>query len=181
MEQRQFAWQQRKATLGVTAQCTYLTQARKELDWVAELPAQSGQQVLRQLDQAYRNWWDPQHPAGAPTRKRRSARLSVPFPGQAVQVRRLNRRWGAVTLPKIGEVKFRWSRPLGGTVRNAVVSFDGIAWHVGFGVHAGIKTPAAHARPGTVVGVDRGVKVALAMSDGRMWNRTFTIPVRNGS
>ncbi|MFU8855338.1 hypothetical protein ACNAW0_30910, partial [Micromonospora sp. SL1-18] len=84
-------------TLGVTAQCAYLTQARKDFDWVADLPAQSGQQVLRQLDQAYQNWWNPQHPAGAPTRKRRSARLSVPFPGQAIGVRRLNRRWGAVT------------------------------------------------------------------------------------
>ncbi|MCW3818222.1 transposase [Micromonospora sp. DR5-3] len=176
LEQRQFAWHQRKITLGVTAQCASLTQARKDFDWVADLPAQSGQQVLRQLDQAYRNWWDPQHPAGAPTRKRRSARLSVPFPGQAIAVRRVNRRWGVVSLPKIGDVKFRWSRPLGGAVRNAVVSFDGVAWHVNFGVHAGVTTPEAHARPGTVVGVDRGVKVALAMSDGRMWNRTFTSP-----
>ncbi|MFU8870333.1 RNA-guided endonuclease InsQ/TnpB family protein [Micromonospora sp. SL4-19] len=176
LEQRQFAWQQRKVTLGVTAQCAYLTQARKELDWVADLPAQSGQQVLRHLDQAYRNWWNPQHPAGPPTRKRKSAQLSVPFPGQAIAVRRVNRRWGVVSLPKIGDVKFRWSRPLGGTARNAVVSFDGVAWHVGFGVHAGVKTPEAHARPGTVVGVDRGVKVAVAMSDGRMWNRTFTNP-----
>ncbi|MEU5726482.1 transposase [Micromonospora sp. NPDC047738] len=172
--QRQFAWQQRKTTLGVTAQCAFLTEARKDFDWVADLPAQSGQQVLRQLDQAYRNWWNPQHPAGAPTRKRRSARLSIPFPGQAVHVRRLNRRWGAVTLPKIGEVRFRWSRPLGGAVRNAVVSFDGVAWHIGFGIHTGVTPPEAHARPVTVVGVDRGVKVALAMSDGRMWNRAFT-------
>ncbi|MCW3815921.1 transposase [Micromonospora sp. DR5-3] len=176
LEQRQFAWRQRKTTLGVTAQCAYLTEAREELDWVADLPAQSGQQVLRQLDQAYRNWWNPQHPAGAPTHRRRSARLSVPFPGQAIQVWRLNRRWGAVSLPKVGVVKFRWSRPLGGAVRNAVVSFDGVAWYVGFGVHIDVTTPEMHARPDTVVGVDRGVKVALAMSDGRMWNRTFTSP-----
>jgi transposase len=176
LEQRRFAWRQRKVTFGVTAQCVSLTEARKELDWVADLPAQCGQQVLRHLDQAYRNWWNPQHPAGAATSKRKSARLSVPFPGQAIQVRRLNRHWGAVTVPKIGEVKFRWSRPLGGAVRNAVVSFDGVAWHVGFGVHAEVKTPEAHARPGTVVGVDRGVKVALAMSDGRMWNRAFVTP-----
>ncbi|MFU8855162.1 RNA-guided endonuclease InsQ/TnpB family protein, partial [Micromonospora sp. SL1-18] len=176
LEQRQFAWQQRKVTLGVTAQCAHLTEARKDFDWVADLPAQSGQQVLRQIEQAYRNWWDPHHPAGAPTRKRRSGRLSVPFPGQAIAVRRVSRRWGVVRLPKIGEVRFRWSRPLGGAVRNAVVSFDGVAWHVGFGVHIDVKTPEAHAQPATVVGVDRGVKVAVAMSDGRMWNRAFTSP-----
>ncbi|MFU8852367.1 RNA-guided endonuclease InsQ/TnpB family protein [Micromonospora sp. SL1-18] len=176
LEQRQFAWRQRKVTLGYSAQCAFLTEARRELDWVAGLPAQSGQQVLRHLDQAYRNWWDPRHPAGPPTRKRKSSRLSVPFPGQAISVRRLNRRWGAVKLPKIGEVKFRWSRSLGGVIRNAVVSFDGTAWHVGFGIHAGITKPKTHARPDTVVGVDRGVTIALAMSDERLWNRTFTSP-----
>ncbi|MCW3842985.1 transposase [Micromonospora yasonensis] len=91
-------------------------------------------------------------------------------------MRRVNRRWGVVSLPKIGDVTFRWSRPLGGTVRNAVVSFDGVAWHAGFGVHASVTTPETHARPDTIVGLDRGVKVAVAMSDGRMWNRTFTRP-----
>jgi putative transposase len=174
LEQRQFAWRQRRVTFGLHRQCAGLTAARKELDWVADLPAQSGQQVLRHLDQAYRNWWNPQHPAEAPTRKKKTVRVSVPLPGQAIAVRRRGRRWGALTLPKLGEVKFRWSRSLGGTVRNAVVSFDGVAWHVGFGVHTGVKTPEAHDRPGTVVGVDRGVKVTLAMSDGRLWNRTFT-------
>jgi transposase len=66
LEQRQFAWRQRKATLGTTAQCASLTQARRELDWVADLPAQTGQQVLRHLDQAYRNWWNPHHPGPRP-------------------------------------------------------------------------------------------------------------------
>src|SRR6266511_775867 len=68
LEQRQFAWRQRGATIRAVGQCRALTQARAELPWLADLPAQSAQQVLRQLDRAYDNWWNPEHPA----RRRRS-------------------------------------------------------------------------------------------------------------
>src|SRR5262245_10010885 len=90
LEPRVRAWRQRRATLGLTAQCAALTQARKDFDWVADLPAQCGQQVLRHLDQAYRNWWNPRHPASAPTRKRRGGSLAISFTGQAISVRRLS-------------------------------------------------------------------------------------------
>jgi putative transposase len=50
------------------------------LPWLADLPAQSGQQMLRNLDAAYDNWWNPQHPAGPPRFKKRGTHLSVPFP-----------------------------------------------------------------------------------------------------
>jgi putative transposase len=70
-------------------QCRDLTQARAELPWLADLPAQSAQQVLHHLDRAYDSWWNPEHPAGAPSFRKRGACLSVPFPGQAVQVRKL--------------------------------------------------------------------------------------------
>ena len=145
LEQRQFAWSQRHHTMRAVEQCAHPTQARAQLPWMAELPAQAGQQVLRHLDAAYDNWWNPDHPAGPPTRRRRAARLSVPFPGQAVRVRKLSRRWAEVRLPKLGWVRFRLSRDLGGTVRNCTVSRDGLGWHVSFGVATGEK-PAAECR-----------------------------------
>ena len=64
-----------------------------DLPWLADLPAQSAQQVLRQLDRAYDNWWNPEHPAQAPTFRKRSG-LSIPFPGQAVQVRKCSPQVG---------------------------------------------------------------------------------------
>jgi hypothetical protein len=81
-----------RVTLRSVEQCAQLTQARGELAWLADLPAQSAQQVLRQLDHAYDNWWTPQHAAGPPTFKKRRNRLVAPFPGQAVKVRRRNRK-----------------------------------------------------------------------------------------
>src|SRR5262249_47007185 len=125
LEQRRFVWEQRRHAMRAAEQSAHLTQARADLDWVAELPAQCGQQILRRMDEAYDKWWNRAHPAGAPRRKKRGARLSVLFPGQAVGVMRLSHNWGAVGLPKLGWVRFRWSRALGGVLRNATVTVDG--------------------------------------------------------
>jgi transposase len=119
--------------------------------------------VLRQLDRADDNWWNPQHPAGPPTFKKRSERLVVPFPGQAIEVRRPNRTWAAVRLPKLGWVRFRMSRPLDGMVRNATVTCDGLGWHVSFGVATGAGPVAPNGLPGC--GVDFGVACSAWVSD----------------
>jgi putative transposase len=163
LEQRRFAWEQRRHTIRATEQCAHLTQARTDLGWMADLPAQCGQQILRRMDQAYENWWNPGHSAGAPERKKRGTRMSVPFPGQAVRVTRLNRKWGVVRLPKLGDVRFRWSRAPG-EIRNATVTLDGTgSWHVSFGVLAGATPSPANGLPGC--GVDFGVACSAYVSD----------------
>jgi putative transposase len=163
LDQRQYLWHQRGRTLRAVGQGRELTQARTELPWLADLPAQSGQHILRQLDRAYDNWWNPDHPAGPPTFRQRGGRLAVPFPGQAVEVRQLSRRWAEVRLPKLGAVRLRLSRPLGGTVRNATVSRDGLGWHVAFGVATGATPAAPNGLPGC--GVDFGVACSAFVSD----------------
>jgi putative transposase len=95
--------------------------------------------------------------------KKRSDRLVVPFPGQAVKVRKLNRKWAEVRLPKIGAVRFRLSRPLGGMVRNATVRRDGLGWHVSFGIATGAEPAAPNGLPGC--GVDFGVACSAYVSD----------------
>jgi putative transposase len=66
LEQRQFAWHQRGRTLRSAEQCRHLTDARAQLPWLADLPAHSAQQVLRQLDRADDHWWNPAQPAPGP-------------------------------------------------------------------------------------------------------------------
>jgi putative transposase len=163
LAQRQYLYRHRGVTLRANAQAAQLTQARADLPWLADLPAQSAQQVLRQLDRAYDNWWNPQRPAGPPTFKKRSNRLVVPFPGQAVKIRKLNRRWAEVRLPKVGGVRFRLSRPIGGAVRNATVNRDGLGWHVSFGVATGAEPATPNGLPGC--GVDFGVACSAYVSD----------------
>ena len=161
--QRQYLYGHRGVTLRANAQGVQLTRARGELPWLADLPAQSAQQVLRQLDRAYDNWWNPQHPAGPPTFKKRHNRLAVPFPGQAIKVHKLNRKWAQVWLPKVGWVRFRLSRPLGGVVRNATISRDGLGWHISFGVATRARPSRPNGLPGC--GVDFGVACSAYVSD----------------
>ncbi|UKY53556.1 RNA-guided endonuclease InsQ/TnpB family protein [Streptomyces inhibens] len=160
--QQIYAYVQRGCTLRAVEQCRYLTGARAELTWIAELPAQAGQQILRNLDRAYDNFWNPDHPAAFPAFKKRGHRMSIPFPGQAVEVRKLNRKWAEVRLPKLGWVRFRLSRALGGTVRNATVSRDGNGWHISFGMYTGRKPDSPNGRPGC--GVDFGVAASAYVS-----------------
>ncbi|MCM2426112.1 RNA-guided endonuclease InsQ/TnpB family protein [Streptomyces sp. RKAG337] len=164
LEQRQYVYRQRGVTLRLATQGTHLTAARAELDWLKDLPAQAGQSVLRHLDAAYENWWNRDHPSGAPVFKKRSGKLSVPLPGQAVRVEKLSRRWASVTLPKIGPVRFRLTRALGGEVKNATVVLERSGrWYVSFGVATGRKPGAPNGKPGC--GVDFGVVQAAYVSD----------------
>ncbi|WP_327047669.1 transposase [Microbispora sp. NBC_01189] len=148
--------------------------ARREIDWMGRLPAQAAQAVLRTYRQAWANFFDPGHPAGRPTFKSRSrTRPAVDVPqARDLNIARLNRRWGAVNLPKVGRVRFRWTRDLPGVTRGGpagritgarlVKEADG--WHIVFRAERQVPAPAAH--PGEPVGIDRGITVALALSDG---------------
>jgi putative transposase len=85
-------------------------------------------------------------------------------------VRRLNRNWAEVRVPKAGWVRFRWSRPVPGDVRSYRVTRDRAGrWHVAFAV---IPDPVEGPGTGDVVGVDRGVAVSAALSTGEM----LTVP-----
>ncbi|MER0445605.1 transposase [Streptomyces sp. Edi4] len=164
LEQRIYVLQQRGRCLRADEQCRYLTQARHDLDWIGELPSQTPQQILRRLDRAYDNFWNADHPARFPRYKKRSARLSIPLPGQAVRVRPINRKWAFVRIPKLGEVKFRLSRALGGDVQNATVTTDASGrWSISFAVRTRSPAPLANTLP--PVGVDFGVKQAAYCSD----------------
>lgn len=79
---------------------------------------------------------------------------------------------GRVKLPKLGWCLFRMSRPPGGRIRSATVSYRSGHWFVSFLVEDGLLTP--HSHPGTPVGVDRGVVVAATTSDGDFHDREFT-------
>ncbi|MER6994797.1 transposase [Streptomyces sp. NPDC000410] len=147
-------------------QCLLLTEVRKDPDdavnWLSRLPAQAGQQVLRHLDRAFVNMANPDHPAGPPVFKRRGTAMSISFPGQSVRLRKLNRHWAEVRIPKLGWVRFRLSRSLGGAVRNCVLVRDGLGWHVAFGVHTGAVDAPPNGKPGC--GVDFGVAVSAYVS-----------------
>ncbi len=89
-----------------------------------------------------------------------------------LQIKRLNRRWGAVSLPKIGRVRFRWTRDLpgvtqggpAGRITGARLVKDAFGWQIVFRTETK-AAPVIDAHPGPAVGIDRGITVALALSD----------------
>lgn len=171
LEQRR-EYRRRGAWMNYVAQAAELADAKTEHDWLKTAPSHVLQQTLMDLDRACR-----EH--GTFKVRWRSARRWSPsfrFPaGKQITVERLGKRWGRVKLPKLGWVRFRWSRALDGMVRSATVSRDGKHWHISFLVEDGHTTPEQHSST-TAVGVDRGVTVAVACSDGTMRDRQFRTP-----
>lgn len=175
LDQRQ-QYRKRGAWINYAQQCRELAEAKIEpgLEWLADAPGHVLQQTLKDLDVACRahGTWAV-HFRG---KSRWSPSLRFPE-GRHMRVQRLSKRWGQVNLPKLGQVRFRWTRDLGGTIRSATLTRDGVngAWNISILVQDGVVEvlpPTPDPRP--TVGVDRGVKVALALSDGRMLNREFT-------
>ena len=101
-------------------------------------------------------------------KKRGKCRGSFRFPAGAIRCDR-----AAVTLPRLGSLKTHESarklarRLENGTARilSATVSRTAQRWFVSFTVEAERAVPERHARPGSAVGVDLGVKTLLTGAD----------------
>ncbi|MBW5484602.1 RNA-guided endonuclease InsQ/TnpB family protein [Streptomyces bambusae] len=149
-----------------------IRQGRKDLDFLSDLPAQAAQQVLKTYFRAWQNCWEGR--AEAPNFKARfRSRMAIDIPqGRDLQIVRVNRRWGRMWAPKIGFVRFRWTKdlPVGkradknNNVTGARLVKEADGWYVVFRVQTEVPEPAEHAGP--TVGIDRGIAKPLALSDG---------------
>lgn len=154
-----------------TLQCRELSEAKTEHLWLTAAPNVCLQQVLRDLDKAvtthgvFRVQW----------RSKAKTPPAFRFPDpKLMKVERLNRKWARVKLPKLGWVRFRWTRPIGGAIRNATVTRQAGRWYISFCVEDGIEEVAPSTKP--PVGIDLGVAVAVATSGGDMYDREFITP-----
>jgi transposase len=99
----------RQSAPGYLEQCRQLTAARAEHQWLREGSQMVQQQALRDFARAMVGFFAGTH--GGP--KWRKAGRNEGFRIVAVKlqdIRRLNRNWGQVRVPKVGWVRFRWSR-----------------------------------------------------------------------
>ncbi len=173
LEQRR-EYRRRGAWMNYAPQAAELVDAKTEHAWLKEVPGHCLQQTLMDLDGACRRH-------GTGNVHWRSSRRWVPsfrFPeGSKMAVEKLNRRKSQVKLPKLGWVKFRASRSLDGeAIRSATLSKEGRHWYVSLLVEDGAVARGVHAAPGTAVGVDRGVVVAVATSAGDLLDQVFSTP-----
>ena len=99
----------RGAPPGYCAQAAQLTQARAAFQWLAVGSHIVQQQALRDFAQAMADYFAGTHgkPAWRKEGRDEGFRIVAVKPGH---VRRLSRHVGEVWIPKVGWVRFRWSR-----------------------------------------------------------------------
>ncbi|MGW2823024.1 RNA-guided endonuclease InsQ/TnpB family protein [Streptomyces sp. NPDC001443] len=136
--------------------------------WLGEVSAVVLQQSLRDLDTAYRNYFDglkgKRLRMGAPQYKsKRDTRQAVRFTANA--------RWsitpgGKLRLPKTGDLKVKWSRALPSTPSTVTVVKDSAGRYFASFV---VETDASEVLPHTTpeVGIDLGLGHFAVLSDGR--------------
>jgi IS605 OrfB family transposase len=148
------------------SQCRELAEAKSTEPWLAEAPSHCLQQTLRDLDTACRQYgvWR----VGWRGKRRWEPSFRFPDAKQIGKVQRLAKRFGEFKLPKLGIVRFRLSRPLDGTIRNVTVQRNGRHWFITFCVEDGVVEAAPNGKP--PVGIDRGVVVPVATSDGQCFD-----------
>jgi putative transposase len=127
------------------------------------------QQALRDFSQAMTGFFagTHRHPTWRKAGRDEGFRIVAVKSGH---VRRLSRKTGEVWIPKVGWVRFRWSRAVPPSVKSYRVTLDRAGrWHIAF---AAIPEPIPPPGTGNVVGVDRGVTISAALSTGEM----LTVP-----
>ncbi|MFJ7968248.1 RNA-guided endonuclease InsQ/TnpB family protein [Streptomyces sp. NPDC096324] len=163
----------RKAGLGFVTSAELskrLTAAKRtpERAWLGEVSAVILQQSLRDLDTAYRNFFDglkgKRPKMGAPRFKsKRDSRQSIRFTANA--------SWritpgGKLRLPKVGDVPVRWSRALPSTPSTVTVVKDAAGRYFASFV---VETDVCEVLPETTpeIGIDLGLGHFAVLSDGR--------------
>ncbi|MGV9813459.1 RNA-guided endonuclease InsQ/TnpB family protein [Streptomyces cellulosae] len=149
---------------------TLITEAKQtpERAWLGEVSAVVLQQSLRDLDTAYRNFFDglkgKRPRMGAPRYKsRKDTRQAVRFTANA--------RWsittgGKLRLPKIGDLKVKWSRALPSVPSTVTVVKDSAGrYFASFVVETGPEELLPETTP--EIGIDLGLGHFAVLSDGR--------------
>ena len=161
----------RKGAPGYLQQCRQLTAARADNPWLAAGSQTVQQQALRDFAQAMTGFYAGTH--GRPSWRKAGRDEGFRITGQRGRqwdMRRVGRHWGQVRVPKVGWVRFRWSRPVPEGVKSFRITRDRAGrWHLAF---AHIPDPVPAPGNGRTVGIDRGVAVSAALSTGEL----LTVP-----
>jgi putative transposase len=172
VEQQRF-WLRGRRGPGYNAQCAQLTEVRAEYEWLAAGSQTVQQQALRDFAHAMANFFTGNHRRPS----WRKAGVNEGFRQVAVKprhVEKLNRRYGRVWVPKVGWVRFHWTRAVPAGVKSYRITRDRAGrWHVAF---AHIPDPIAGPADDSVVGVDRGVAMSAALSTGELLHSPSLTP-----
>ena len=146
--------------LGFSMLCNTLRDWKNEDDtsFLSEAHSQILQQVLKDLDRAYKNFFAKR--ADFPRFKRKGVHDAFRYP-QGFKLDEGNSR---IFLPKIGWVRYRNSRRTEGTPKQVTVSFSAGKWYASIQTEREVPEPVHSSQ--RAVDIDMGVARFATLSDG---------------
>lgn len=129
--------------------------------WLKDSPSQPLQQSLKDLERAYKNFF--QKRAAFPRFKKRGQNDAFRYP-QGVKLDQENSR---IFLPKLGWMRYRNSRQVTGVVKNVTVSQSCGKWYISIQTESEVSTPVHPSA--SMVGLDAGVAKLATLSDGTVF------------
>ena len=168
---RKAVYETENRTLSYNEQAAELTRARQRDTFYQEVPVQFQQNVLKRVDLAMKAFFRRVRAGDTPGYPRmRTRHRSFSWPLQRDKhgvrqqpLRETQTRYARLKVPKLGEVKVRLSRPLGGDPKACTVVKKASGWHVRI-VCELPDTPKVEPLSG--IGVDVGTKHFLTTSNG---------------
>jgi putative transposase len=129
--------------------------------WLKESPSQTLQQTLKDLERAYKNFFEKR--TDFPRFKKKGQSDSFRYP----QGCRLDQVSNRIFLPKLGWVRYRNSRGVLGVVKNVTVSGKQGKWFVS--IQTERKVEVSPHTSVTMVGIDVGITRFATVSDGEVF------------
>jgi putative transposase len=173
LSQRKNAYEKDKTRIRLFDQNNDLPKLKKqtELSWLKEVHSQILQQALHDLDKAYQNFFrglKTKEKIGYPRFKCKGMKDSFRYP-EGIKVKE-----GKVYLPKIGHVKFKESRKIEGSIKQATVLREGKYWYISFSCEIEKEVPKVQLKKDNAAGIDLGLKSFATLAVGKE-NRLVTI------
>ena len=158
---RKFAYQKFGVKVGKFALIKHITKLKKreKTSWLKEIDSQAIQQSIANMDKAYQHFFKG---GGYPKFKsRHHSRQSYQYP-QRVKI-----DGNKIYLPKVGWVKCKGiRRDLIGKIKTVTVSYEAYQYHASILIDTEDATLKPCNNPGKAIGLDVGVSLMVADSDG---------------
>uniref|UniRef100_D5X4A9 Transposase, IS605 OrfB family n=1 Tax=Thiomonas intermedia (strain K12) TaxID=75379 RepID=D5X4A9_THIK1 len=150
--------------IGYVAMAKQLTAWRNsaETSWLKDAPVHPLQHALKDLEKAYKNFFEKRADFPRFKRKGQSDSFRYPDPKQI----KFDQANGRIFLPKLGWLRYRNSRAALGELRNVTVSQSGGKWFVSIQTRREVETQTPQ---GGAVGIDMGIARFATLSDGSFY------------
>ena len=147
--------------IGYVAMAANLPVWKREtgFEWLKDSPSQALQHALKDLEKAYKNFFEQR--ADFPRFKKKGMGDSFRYPDpKQIKLDQVN---GRIFLPKLGWLRYRHSRDTLGELRNVTVSQSGGKWFASIQTRREVQPEQP---TGGIVGLDMGIARFVTLSDG---------------